>query len=103
MRILVLGGTRFLGRAFVEAALGTGRLQPAAAEERRRDPVEGRGLMQPHEAVRVEPMPARAVAAIHQRDGDVRVRREGVDERHPHRSRADDQVVDVDDRLHALI
>ena len=45
-------------------------LHAPAAEQRRGDAVEGGGLVQPNERVRLEPVPAHAVTA--------------VDERHPH-------------------
>lgn len=42
--------------------------------------------------VGVRPVAARAVAAIDDRNGHVRHRGEGVDERHAHRARPDDHA-----------
>ena len=94
---------RLRSRAFVQSALRPVGLHPPAAQQRRGDAVERRRLVQAHEPVGVEPVASGAVTTVDDRDRHVGVGREGVDERHPHRPRADHQVVDVDDRLHALI
>ncbi len=90
-------------RALVQARLGSVLLDAAAAEQRRRDAVERGRLVQPDEGVGVQPVPAGTVPAVDERDGDVRVVHEGVDERHPRGSRADHQVVGLLHLGHLLI
>ena len=90
-------------RPLVHSALRAVGLHPTAAEQRRGDAVERRRLVQAHEPVSVEPVASGAVPAVDDRHRHVCGGGEGVDERHPHRPRPDDQVVDVHDRLHALI
>ena len=58
--------------------------------------------MQPHERVRVEPVPARAVPPVDQRDPDVGMVDQRVGERHPGRARPDHHVVGLDHARHRL-
>ena len=90
-------------RPFVESALRSVGLHPTAAEQRRGDAVERRRLVQAHEPVSIEPVASGALPAVDDRHRHVGGGGERVDERHPHRPGPDDEVVDVDDRLHALI
>ncbi len=83
------------GRPFMQAGLRPGRLNPSCPEERGRHTVERRGLVEPHEGVGVEPVPAGRDPSIDDRDGGVRVVHERVGEGHPHGSRPDHHVVDV--------
>jgi hypothetical protein len=80
-------------RALLQARLGTGRLQRAGSHDGRRDAVEQGRLMQLDERICVEPVSPRGVAAIDERDVDIRVIEEGVGERHAHRPCADDEIV----------
>ncbi|HLV03718.1 MAG TPA: hypothetical protein VKY79_03955, partial [Actinomycetaceae bacterium] len=49
--------------------------------------------MEPDEGVGLEPVPAVGVAAVDEGDVDVGVVDQGVGERHPHGTGADDDVV----------
>jgi hypothetical protein len=69
-----------LRKAFPGFAL----LQLTAAEQRRRDVVEGGGLVQPHERVRPEPVSADTVATVDQGHAYVGVVDQGDREGHPH-------------------
>ena len=96
----VVGADLRLGGSLLQALLGSALLQLAAAEQGRRDAVEGGGLMQADERVRLEPVPADAVATVDQRHADVGVVDQRVGERHPHGAGSHHEVVGFDRARH---
>lgn len=76
--------------------LGSVELNPAAAEQRRGHTVERGRLMEAYEPVGIEPMATRTVAAVDDRDRDLRRGGERVHERHSHRARPDHEVIDIE-------
>ena len=92
---LVVGADRRLIGAFVQPGLRPGGLDPTIAQHARGHAVEGGGLVQPDEGVRVAPVPADAVAPVDQGHPGVGVVDQGVDEAHPHRPCTDHEIVDV--------
>jgi hypothetical protein len=87
----------------VEAGLGAFLLDAPAAEQGRGHAVERRCLVQPDEGVGVQPVPTDTVPSVDHDDLDVRVVDQGVRERHPRGSCADDDVVGLQDRSHGLM
>ena len=98
----VVGADLRLVGPLVQALLGSALLQLPAAEHGRGDAVEGRGLVQPHERVRLEPVAADAVATVDQRHAYVGVVDQRVGEGHAHRTGTDHEVVGVDGARHAV-
>ena len=98
--VVVVGADLGLGGPLVQARLGPALLHTAAAEHRRRDAVEGRGLVQPDERVGLEPVAADAVAAVDQGHAYVGVVDQRVGERHAHGAGADHEVVGLDGARH---
>ena len=99
----VVGEDRGLTGPFVQPGLRPAVLHPPTAEKRRRDAVEARGLVQPHERVRLEPVAADAVPAVDQSHADVGgVVDQRVSERHPHGAGPDHEVVGVDAAGHEV-
>ena len=82
-----------LASPFLQARFGAGELPRAVAEDRRRDAVEHRRLMELDERIRVEPVAACRVPTIDQRDVHVGVVDQRVREGHAHRAGADDEVL----------
>jgi hypothetical protein len=76
--VAVVGADLGDSRPLVQAGLGPVLLHPATAQQRRRDTVEGRSLVQADEGICLEPVTAHAVAAI--------------DHRHPHLSVVDQRI-----------
>ena len=70
-------------RPLVQAGFGPVLLDPIGTEPRRRHAIERRGLVQPHEGVRVQPVPADVVAAVDHDHTDLRVVDQSVRKRHP--------------------
>ena len=95
--VRVVGEDRGLTGPLVQPRLGPAVLHPPTAEQRRRDAVEARGLVQLDERVRLEPVAADAVPAVDQRHPYVgRVVDQRVRERHPHGAGPDHEVVGLD-------
>ena len=82
-----------LAGAFLKAGLRSAGLHGTAAQNRRRDTVEHGRLMELHERICVEPVPARGVLTVDERDVRIRVVDQRVRERHAHRAGTDDEVV----------
>jgi hypothetical protein len=62
--------------------LGSVLLNAAAAEQRRRDPVEGRGMVQADEGICLEPVSAHTVAPVDQGHPHIGVVDKSIHERH---------------------
>ena len=84
----------------LKASLGPTLLELATAEECRGDAVEGGGLMQPNEGIRLEPVPSRTVPAVDEGHPRVAVGDQRVGESHPRRAGAKHQVVHVEGPRH---
>ena len=97
----VVGADLVAGGPLVQAGLGSAGLHAAAAEQGRRDAVERRCLVQPHERVGVEPVAADAVAAVDYCYSYVGVVDQRVGERHAHGAAPHDEVVGVQAAGHA--
>ncbi len=93
--LLVVGADGRLVSALVQASLRPRGLEPTVGKHTRGDAVEGRGLVQSHEGVRVAPVPADAVAPLDHGHTYVGVVDQRVDKTHPHRPCTDHEVVDV--------
>ncbi len=78
---------------FLQPGLGAVLLHLATAENRGRDAVEQRCLMELHERIRILPVTARGVATVDERDMDVGMVDEGVGEGHAHRARTHHEVI----------
>ena len=96
----VVGADLRLGGPLLQPLLRSALLQLAAAEQGRRDAVEGRGLVQADEGVRLEPVPADAVATVDQGHADVGVVDQRVGEGHPHGAGAHHEIVGFDSARH---
>ncbi len=93
---VVVGTDLRRGGALVETRLRSLCLQAAGAELRRRDAVEDRGLVQPHERVRVPPVATGRFPPVDDRHVHVvGVVNQGVHERQARGTGADDDVVAV--------
>ena len=84
------------GRPLVEAGVRPVLVDPVVAERARLDAVVRRRLVEAHERIGVEPVAARPVPPVDEHDLGVRVRDQRVRERHPRRTRSDDQVIGLD-------
>jgi hypothetical protein len=91
--VAVVGADVGGGRPLEQTLLRPVVLDASAAEHGRGDAVERGRLVQPHERVGAEPVPADPVAPIDQRDPDVGVVDQGVRERHAHGAGSHHEVV----------
>ena len=99
--LFVVGADGRLVGPLVQARLGTGPLDPTPAQHGRRDAVEGRGLVQPHERIGLAPVAPDTLPAVDERDPDVGVVDQRVGERHAGGAGPDHQVVGLHGVRHA--
>ena len=87
-----------LGRArpLVEAGVRPRLVDAVAPERPRLDAVVRRRLVEAHERIGVQPVAAGPVAPVDEHDLGTRVGEQRVRERHPRRTRSDDEVVGLD-------
>ena len=90
-----------LGGPLLQALLGPALLQLPPAEQGRRNAIEGGGLMQSDEGVRLEPVSADAVPTVDQRHPNPGVVGQCVGEGHSHCTGTHHEVVGLDRRRHA--
>ena len=101
--VRVVREDRRLPGPLVQPRLGPPVLHPPTTEQRRRDAVEARGLVQLHERVRLQPVAADAVPPVDERHPGRRgVLDQRVRERHPHRAGPDHEVVGFDAARHGV-
>jgi hypothetical protein len=84
------------GRPLVEPSVRSGLVEQILAENPRVDAIVCRGLVDAHETVCVVPVTTRAVSPIDHHDIAVALSDERIRERHPGRTRTNDQIVGID-------
>ena len=87
---------------FVKAGIQASAVDGVPAQRHRIHAIKGRGLVQTHEQICVEPVPSRRVAPVDQRDARVAMREHRIGDGHARGASTDDQVIRFNQLRHLI-